>query len=424
MLFCIANDPRVDPQIERRERYYGELALALELPCSEILLLAINKADGTLAPSVLAEMAARGNREAFTLLTDPDAHLPLALEMADYLRDYPIWAAQFLPFPVIQRLAEHGIARGDLDYDVEVHAPFWQHFDRRLPAIADAFARNATATAAEQSQRTELADPAKAPTELLLDSLDETPSSRVTEELSHRRSLLDRALLAWRVEHDASVPRRHAAARALGAMQDLRLLELAEATFQSEDDLSDPARTLPIEDRQRRTALLAYVLKLPAKITLPLARRWWGDGRFLRTAAGRILELHAEPEDREWLTEFVARTLQHDSGLEMAFEIDALVHIGDRRSLAVLQSVTRQATCSWTRTRALLGLARHPDDPLAHPELADALWDCESEARELGCRYATISIEEGRRRCGQLAADPIEEGSVREAAAERLNTGK
>ena len=308
------------------------------------------------------------------------------------------------------------LAADDLDYDVEVHAPFWQHFDRRLPAVADAFARNAALAAAEEVGKTVLPDPVAASTQDLLDSLDTTPSATVSAELLNRRTQADRALLAWRVEHDESMPRRHAAARALGLMQDLRLLELAEAMFRREDDFADPARTLPPADRQRRTALLAYVVSLPGAVTLPLARRWWQEGGFLRSAAGRVLEMHADASDRDWLEEFVRRTIERDSGWDLIFEVDALVHIGDPRSLPVFQSVAERATYSWARTRALVGLAQQPLVAAAATTLREALWDCEAEARELGCRHAQRSHPDVGRRLLELATDALEEDDVRDAA--------
>ena len=417
-------DPRVDRQIESRAHTYGDLAHQIGLPASEVLALAERAEEefDSLAPCVLAELAARGDHAAFALLANPDTHLQTAMRMADYLRDRPAWAAQFLPFAVVQRLAEHCEAEDDLDYDVEVHAPFWQHFDRRLPAVADAFARNAALAATEDVGRTVLEDPVSAPTSVLLDSLEGTPSAIVTAELLNRRTQADRALLAWRVEHDESMPRRHAAARALGVMQDLRLIELAEAMFRRDDDFADPARTLPPADRQRRTALLAYVVSLPGAVTLPLARRWWQEGGFLRSAAGRVLELHAEASDRNWLEDYVRRTIERDSGWELIFEVDALVRIADPRSLPVYLSVAERATYAWARTRALTGIAQHANAEGAQTALTEALWDCEAEARELGCRHAGQGSPEVALRLAALTTDALEDEDVREAAVRATTT--
>ena len=150
------------------------------------------------------------------------------------------------------------------------------------------------------------------------------------------------------------------------------------------------------------------------------SRAWWSRGGYLRIAAGSVLEWHAEPCDRVWLEDFVLRMARYSSHAAIS-EIDALVRIGDRRSLPTLVVVAEQAACSWARLRATRGVALHASDPVAQAVLVEALWDSEDEARELACRHADLSRSAERDRVAEIVASPLADASTRDVAAARLS---
>ena len=162
---------------------------------------------------------------------------------------------------------------------------------------------------------------------------------------------------------------------------------------------------------------LLRVAALPARITLPLARTWHAPGEYFQTVAGRVLEEHAEPSDREWLEDFVEQRRDDDGGRRVCSEINALACIGSERSIPSLAGVAEGVSYSYARRRALRALASFPSTTRTRNALREALWDCESEARELACRLADSS---DLPRVREMAAHAFEELTVRGAASQRL----
>jgi hypothetical protein len=416
VLQCILRDPRLDAQIERREAYYAELAQALHLDLAPLVAAAD---EAGLAVGVLAELAARRHPQALALLVDPEPHPEASAAVLEELRGHPEWDAAGLRLPAVAHLADALAARDDLIFDVEVYAAFWEPWRAALPVVEEAFVEAAARAAAEVLHApSPLRDPrALSTVELLVEAGGEN-SNVASAELQQRASESDRAILAeWIARAEVRPGAMAVAAKALGSFGDLRLLAAAEAIFARTDlDVFGAATAV---ERQRRAAYHHYVRALPAAVTLPIVRLWWPRGGQLRIAAGHVFAEHAEPQDRAWLEEFVQRAAGRSSS-DAVSEIDALVRIGDVRSLPVLLMVVEQATYSWARTRALRGVAAHPADPRAQAALAAALWDSEDDARELGCRHAELASPRARARVAQLAAMPLVDASVREAASARL----
>lgn len=421
LLRCISRDPRIEPQLESRARYYAELALRLDVSAEAIATLARGRTNPMLQAEVLAEMAARGSDGAMRILRDPDRAPELSGGMVEYLRDYPEFAHAHLPFAAVASYAQRLGDADELIDDVDIYEEFWAPYAARLPQVANAFAESAARQALEDTQLPEpLAQPDAVSTAALLDYLEQQASSVVVAELQHRTSAEDRALLAWRAEHDGSSMRMHAAAQALGSMGDPRLLELAESWFLRPDDLTDRDNMMSPQDRQRRIALLSYFVALPPALTLPLARAWWQRGGYLRGAAGRVLAEHAEPIDRHWLEASAWQGLLGDDPLAVLAELTALQHIGDRDSLPLYLAIAARTTSAFVRSRALHGAAPFAGEVRAQVALHEALWDCEAEARQLGCEHARLGDATSRQRLGELAGDLLEEHDARTAAQARL----
>lgn len=408
VLRCILTDPRVDPQVESRARYYAELAMQIAVPIAPIVRAAGHPETDFAAIDVLAELAARGQPDALRLVADPRGATALRRHMVCYLRDYPSWSAANLPLAAIADLAGALQEADDLVVDVAIYPAFWRPWADRVDGVADAFAAAAADAAAERRDLPDPpADPASLPTSALLDFLDVHASGAIQAELASRTSAEDRALLAWRVEHGASA-RMFAAADALAAMGDPRLLDLAEVMFARADDLADPARRLGPVERSRRAALCRYVANLPGAAVLPLARGWWPRGGYFATAAARVLARHAEPADREWLESAVVAWPDDRDPLVAVDALDALCRIGDARTLPVFAAVFRGTPSSYVRSRALAGLCGHAAADGAAGLIEEALWDCEAEARELAVPHVRADRTSVRRRLQVLAADPFD----------------
>lgn len=412
VLRCILADPRLDPQVESRARYYAELALKLALPIEPILQAAERDGADFAAVDVLAELVLRCGGDGLGMLVRRGATLDLQRQIIGYLRDYPVWAASHLPQAAVVDLADALRAEDDLVVDVEIYPAFWRPWSGRVDGVAEAFA--AAAAQAEEERASlppPIGDPAVMPTAALLDLLEAHASREVQAELVQRTSAGDRALLAWRVEHGTSA-RMFAAAEALGQMGDPRLLELAEDLFARPDDPTDVARMLGVVERSRRAALSSYVASLPATRTLALARSWWRRGGYFTTAAARILARHAEPTDRAWLEQAVLDAVE---AADPHWSVDALTALGridDPRSLPVFAAVFEGTPSSFVRSRALVGLCAHALVEPAPKLIAEALWDCEAETRELAVQHVVADTELLRQRLRELSEDPFEMGAI------------
>lgn len=406
VLACILTDPRVDPQVESRSRYYADIALRIGVPVAAIVRAADRGDAGFLAVDVLAELAARGQPEAWRLVADPRGAPELRRQLVGYLRDHPAWSAANLPLAAVADLAFALHEADDLVVDVAIYREFWLPWVDRIDEVGSAFAAAAADAEAERADLPEPpADPASMPTAALLDFLDVHASSAIQQELAARTSADDRALLAWRVEHGASA-RLFAAADALAAMADPRLLDLAEELFALPDELADPARRLDPTQRSRRAALCRYAASLPGTLVLPLAREWWHRGGYFPQAAARVLARHAEPDDRGWLQDAVLDGAAVREPLVAVDGLDALRRIGDPRTVPVFAEVYVGTGSSFVRSRALAGLCGHRN-PGAEGLVEEALWDCEADARELAAVHARVDRAAVRDRLRELAADPL-----------------
>lgn len=418
VLRCVLADPRVDALLETRGAYYADLATRLRVDVEPIVRAARDDEE-SLAVDVLAELAARGQPAATRLLVEPEREPEAAAAVLSILVQHDEWATQNLRLPAAAFLAERLAARGELEHEVEMHGEFWTRWRQSIECVERAFVDAAARAASEAALAPgPLEDLGRLATEELLARAGRGACDRQRARalLESRDSASERALLAGLVGTSHEAPLLALAADTLGSWGDLRLLASAETTFARTDlDFSGVANAV---ERQRRSALLQYVHALPVATTLPLARAWWPRGGFLRVAAGVLLRRRAEACDRGWLEDHVLRMAGPGSQDTLA-EIEALVHIGDARSLPALIAVAERATHSYARLNALRGIAAHARDARAQDALHEALWDCEDEAVELACKRAELREARTRARIAELVAAPLACESVQAAAVSR-----
>ncbi|MEZ5963932.1 MAG: hypothetical protein R3F56_08825 [Planctomycetota bacterium] len=418
VLGCVLEDPRIDAQIEARGAYYAELAHRIDVDVAPMVRRAA-AADGWLAVDVLVELAARGHSVATNLLTCPEREPEAATAVLKDLVAHGEWAVSHLELPAAAFLAEQLDAADELVHAVEIDGEFWNRWRSALwrveRAFVDAAAQAAVAAALAPEPVRDL--DALATEDLILRAqYGQSGWKRARQVLERRDSELEREVLADVVTHAHEGSSAVIAARTLGSFGDLRLLASAEATFARTDlDFSGTANAI---ERQRRAALLHYVKALPPATVLPLARRWWPRGGYLRVAAGAVLRRHAEAVDREWLEEVVARTLGPACD-RVINEIEALRRIGDVRTLPVLIRVAEQSTYSFARGNALLGVAAHAQEAQARIALHEALWDSEDVAVELACTHADLRPVGSRARIAEIVAAPLVPPEVHLAALSR-----
>jgi hypothetical protein len=391
VLRCLLADPRIDRQVEARERYYAELVVALDVPL-EPLVVHLAGRTSELGHAVLAGTWRLGHPATRQLLADAGSDELLVTGVAEQL-----------------------------------YQQHWATLVELPPGAAKVFLREALADAqcaqSSQQRRAATALPGEMSVAQLLDFGRQLPHGQrwaVVEELCRRGTEDDRRALAAVVETDFVFDRVRLAARALGTLGDERLLPMAVDFFGREDVFEDITRRLSGFDRMRRSALDDYVRHLPVDRQLELAREWHGRGGYFETVAGFVFGEQATPDDRTRIEQFVLAHGEADGGWEVIHELDALGRIGDPRSAPLLVEVAATARHSHARRRALKALAGMQQVPAAVAALYEALWDCEDEAAADGCGCAPALDGQARVRVGVLAGHALAAPELRQRAGGRL----
>jgi hypothetical protein len=390
VLRCAIEDPRVDRLLEARGRYLGELVAALDAPV-EPLLAALHDADGPrLGHEVLAAAAACGHGACRRVVEDDSVPLGLRATIAEWLVEWEVATPAALSAPLRARVMEGMLSNAD---SVSV-APRL----RRRPALD--LATNSVEELLEQARTARLVDH-----EALHDALAARRSAR---ERAHLFDVLRREFVHGRVQ---------AAARALGAMNDDRALELCERFFAR----SEEGGALTGVDRMRRSALADDAQRLPGTRQLALARSWHPRGGYFAVVAGMMMEEYAEPDDRLYLEQCVERDLEDGTGWCVISELDALSRLADERSAPLLSAVAEQAAYSHARRRAVRGLAVIASERgAARPAVREALWDCEDEAAADACAFLPDLDDAATARVRSLSTLAVADMELRERASRRL----
>jgi len=406
LLTCIAQDPRWDRQIEERAAYYAKLALELEVPVEPIATAMAGREDGYLAADVLAEMAARGREDALTALRDglgQSGWLTAleALESAEQEHGEVFVRPEDLAAVAAREQDELRNAFSNSDLP-------WRRWAAKEPRLRALLEESNMAREPGPRPTTREPDTAMSTAELL--SIAEPRNGvEVARVLSDRRDAASIAALVRAARADDR-DERLAAYRALGSQGNTELLEHVASRLEA--DPGGPPH------RAARPAMLRYLERLPAELTLPRARAWVGQSSGAVIAAEHILARHALPEDRALVERTLTTALDQGAIYRACSMVEALATIADPRSAPLLVSVFERIPYSWARPgvlRALVAVKTKSATELAH----EALWDCEEEARELGVRHVANG-RSARGRLAEMAVDRFERQPVRTAAQTRL----
>jgi hypothetical protein len=170
------------------------------------------------------------------------------------------------------------------------------------------------------------------------------------------------------------------------------------------------------KEHRTRRAFLRYLEQLPAEITLEHARGWFTQPWPLSLAGEHILAQHATRDDRAMLEQAGAAALTSDDMYRLSSVVEALAVVGAIESLPFLSEVYSEAPYSQTRRRVVTALLPHAADDIARDLIAEALWDCEAESRELACGAVSSRELHTARRLAEIADDEFEDPDVRTAA--------
>ena len=390
LLQCVLGDARRDRELESRARYYGELLVAIGLPLEPLLRPLHEVLDAVLAHDVLAAAWVLGHAPTRDLLAAASTAEPVVVGITGCL-----WGERW--------------AR-PVDLPPRAHAA-WLRLDLQHADSAQCARRPAAPTPLASRSVDEVLELARGPHPVRRD--------RLLGELCARGDEATRARLAEVVTSDRVLERARLAARALGLLADERLLPLAEDLFAREDVFAAPERRLPAELRMRRACLADWAQHLPGPVALPLARTWHDRGGYFTQVAGALFELYATAADRRRLEAFVAAHATGDASI--GDQLDALGRLGDPASVPLLVEVATTTPSSRARigaVRALTSVAAHP---LAQTVLHEALWDCEDEATELACAFATAISPGAHQRITTLATHALVDAELAARALQRTS---
>lgn len=411
LLQCILADPRRDRQIDRRNDYYAQLAIAVELdvaPLDERLRTAQPDPGGddrdlTFVFGVLGAMAARGHGEARRVLR---AYVSYGHRWDELLHDLGVAGAlEGVDDMLVRRFGTTEALADALQWTwASPSDEPWRTWLTN-PHLAAAWAVVQSRHQEEAPRTPPKARPASLPTAELLSDPDLTVPDHAARELVRRTGPTDRELLQT-AALDPTHPMHPAAVMALAA--------------QGDEDVYDPALALMrtgtgFPRRMGRAALQA----MPATRILPLARENVGHGEaVMRRLGAAILRRHGLELDLELSREVLAAELDRAEDGDDYVICDlagAIARHADFGPFEELDRAYREMGYSYGRRFIIEAIAA--SDPTFPSDLAvEILWDCEAETRTLGAELVDRTVRAAAQRLHELHADEHEDDRVREAA--------
>ncbi len=388
--------------MENRDEYYARCAFALDLELGPIesFLFAphveqdTETAGAELAIGTLAWMGRLGRRDAIAMLR---RYVELGPDW-----DSAIDAMAYRQPIGLDGLADAVAARATSTDELARAMPWrdefpWSEWRQSNLRIAEAFALRNKWHHERVERRRELQ---ALPTQDLL-------ARREVGVLRERTGARDKEVLHLAAREGATQV-RHDAIKVLGWQRDAGVFDAAEAELRRDPDRDWPPNAGWIAIFSvMKTAPIARVREWigepgrPGKIALHMVAMWpsESDAPLLRAALDRVA-------DDDWLY------LVGDAA-------DGLAKLADRAAAPQLERVYVAATYSYLRTRAAKALAATaPNFPEGFA--VECLWDCERDARIVGCASAAWTSRQARERMSELAGDPLQARQVRASAARRI----
>jgi hypothetical protein len=398
---CLTHDPRLDPQLEGRDEYYGRCAFALHLDIAPLEAMLFGPADSEetnqfqtgLVLGTLAWMGRLGREDAVKALR----------RYVEIGRQWD-WAIEEMATPVpvgLERLDEVVVARNPSVEDLAKEmrgsrgAP-WNAWRATNPRIREASSLCDQWDRENDQKRQELA---KLSTTDLLER-------REGSLLRSRTTAADRELL-----HEA----------AQSEVDELRRLALKVLGWQGDADVFDAAeaelRRIPDRDWPPNAGWFA-LSRLMRDGPIERVRPWLAEEGKPRQLALHMVALWPRGGDERLLRGVLEHLNDQDWHYRVCDAVEGLAKLADREAVPGLERVFREARYSHMRRRAAQALAI-TSDYFAEGFAVECLWDCEDETRGVGCAVASWSSAEVRARIATIAGDRFEPRSVRVLAARR-----
>lgn len=434
LMRCITVDPRVDHQVEARSEYYGELAIAIELPPAEIdAWVRANDYEpdpnnrAYLAISTLGAMRQRGSAAARAVLRAYLANGNGWDHALFYLVDDPSDDIEELAGILDRRF------KGADGLKAALADTSWSGQDAlaKAPGRVGRAARELRDAHEPRKPETPPSDLADLPLgDLMLRAVDHVSEVAVGKELARRALPLEtlrpwlalRAVRSEFTEEDGKVNRLvRPAGGAMAAMRSLARRPEHEV-FQLVLEIAVRPDQANHGNAALRLAAGRVLVTLPPDYLLPLARRWRNSRLWQqRHVAELILHGHSQPADIPYLRKLLHAPLTGRGIYRMCHALDSLARLGAHGPFPEVPHVLDYFGYSYGRRRAARVLAAS-DPTFPATRAFECLWDCEPGTREIGCQHVDLSLPGAVERLHALAADPVESELVRNAAAARLAT--
>ncbi len=445
LLECVANDPRLDRDVEDREEYYAGLIAAthmdlepfrsylvqndskedrrdwrLGLPLATLGCVAEEKID-TAALGILREYVSYGQRWDRVLQILAEVDTPTALEQTVALFCHRVRSDANVHSQFQETVREHWDwycwhdedGRSQCGFLLPIREP-WKTICTHNDEFAALFRGVGIVYDQPPPPREEPSEEYLAGLSLedLFSLVDESNCTRFCRVLPEKVSAeneeyLFRQLATGNPYHMAL------AFRGLGKLGTPRAFEAAKSYIEGSENA----------DRTVRRRVFQAIEEMPGALTLDTARQWFGrKEHHLQIAAGGILENHATLGDVPLLIEVLhaPETVRYeDFRLESA--LDALARFDGIGPIPELEQVFRQVQHCFGRYRAANAMAVTAPVEFTSEYAFECLWDCHWQTRVLGCEMVSLSAPGVLDRLKELAADTnVENHEVREAAQERL----
>jgi hypothetical protein len=418
---CVRDDPRLDTQVDSRDRYYALLLNRLNvepgvledvIAAREAQPLDVYDPGPCLALYVLVSTALLGNAGAMDAIR---RYLHNGRYWTSVLQEFVWdtfgerlrvdWRERIDSFAeiVLRRFPTSDSLAPELDDLWAVDLGWWTEWGSSYPVIRSVL---------EQVQAERTKD--------LLPTVDQR--SLPTGELLQRnapgsmmwlyRTLLDRdsdedTRLIEAAAHDVQRPMRLAAVGAMAARQDVAMLPILR-------ELADgPVRG------SAHGVLTRALQALPYSSTRPTVREWLqmaGDRK--RRIAASVIGDAAIEDDVEMVTAELTSELNVGMDGDQYIVCSLAQALGRNPSKAhsrLLRRAFNEIPYSYGRKYIAAALATSdPDFPSTLG--IDCLWDAEPAVRAIGAAHASRSNPNARRKLDEIRSDPTEEQEVRTAA--------
>ncbi len=437
---CITRDPRLDTQVETRAGYYARLCASTQIDISPIgEYLSTNPGDHLDSEALLA-VATLG-----VLAQLGDNSTGLSAAAIAILRDYVAYGVKW--DAALQQLAElpeeaatEGLAhvlcaRFETGVHMEAASVYglfsdpalntlWDRWERQHECITRLLGAAREEMRSWESHRQRVAQPdyKTMSVEELLTTVDARNRRHIEKILLSRLRHSEVPLYAAALNGD-NVFAWYVAFQCLAALRragDFYALAIQKATsFVGSAEISGVRGP-------KLGAIKRLLNELPPETTLPLARQWFDSPIWQVQLIGRgILEEHATTEDLPRLRTFISDELGRGDPREVdvygvCSALDALSHLPNIGQLPEVEAAYAESAYSFARLRAAKAMRENAPVWFSETYAVECMWDCEEEARGLGCESVSLRYPDAIERLQAIVDDTSEDQYVREKAAERL----